>query len=259
MKISHWYGRLGNNIQQCAVGLMMAQAYKTTFESIPHDVIKQFSVKFGDGRSDHQSKFFYYQGPYKEVTIDSSLVYTQMREFCKEFIYPQLALPSVDVPDDTLVIHLRSGDVFDKNVTNPNQYVPNPYVFYFTLLESFEKVIVVTEPDDYNPLIEELRNQCPKVKVQSKSIEEDFATLMNAKHVATSGVGTFGIAAALCSRKIEQLYCTDLHITEHLNYKMFYNTDVRINLMELPDYIGIGEWTNSDEQRQFLFDYKAQT
>jgi len=29
--------------------------------------------------------------------------------------------------------------------------------------------------------------------------------------------------------------------------------------MELPDYIGIGEWTNSDEQRQFLFDYKAQT
>ena len=62
-----------------------------------------------------------------------------------------MALPSVDVPDDTLVIHIRSGDVFDKNVTNPDQYVPNPYVFYFTLLETFEKAIVVTEPDNYNP------------------------------------------------------------------------------------------------------------
>ena len=107
MKISHWYGRLGNNIQQCAVGLMMAQAYKTTFETIPHDVIRQFEYRFGDGQSDHQSKFFYYQGPYKEVTLDSAMVYTQIRAFCKEYIHPQLALPSVDVPDDTLVIHIR--------------------------------------------------------------------------------------------------------------------------------------------------------
>jgi len=79
---------------------------------------------------------------------------------------------------------------------------------------------------------------------------------LNAKHVASSGVGTFAIAAALCSRKIKNFYCSDLHITEHLNYKMLYNTDVTINLMELPNYIGIGEWKNTSEQRDFIFDYK---
>ena len=33
MKISHWYGRLGNNIQQCAVGTMAAALTQSTFES----------------------------------------------------------------------------------------------------------------------------------------------------------------------------------------------------------------------------------
>jgi len=255
MKISHWYGRLGNNIQQCAVGLMMAQAYKTTFESIPHDIIKQFTYKFGDGVSNHQSKFFYWEGAYREVTLEPSLIYTQMRSFCKEYIHPQLDLPTLEIPDDTLVIHVRSGDVFDKTVDNPSQYVPNPYTFYSNLFDEFEKVIVVTEPDSWNPIIREMMWNS-KVTVQRGTLEEDFATILNAKHVASSGVGTFAIAAALCSRKIKNFYCSDLHITEHLNYKMLYNTDVTINLMELPNYIGIGEWKNTSEQRDFIFDYK---
>ena len=259
MKISHWYGRLGNNIQQCAVGLMMAQAYKTTFESIPHDVIKQFSeYRFRDGRSDHQSKFFYYQGPIKKLRLILRWYTLRYERFVRS-LYTLSWHSPVLMFLMTLLSSIFAVEMFltRTSLTLINMFLI-PTFFYFTLLEAFEKAIVVTEPDNYNPIIEELRKN-PKVTIQSKSVEQDFATLINAKHVATSGVGTFGTAAALCSKKIEELYCTDLHITEHLNYKMFYNTDVRINLMELPDYIGIGEWTNSDEQRQFLFDYKAQT
>ena len=41
-------------------------------------------------------------------------------------------------------------------------------------------------------------------------LQEDFATLMAAKNVALSGVGTFAMAAALCSSNIENLFTTDL-------------------------------------------------
>jgi hypothetical protein len=198
MKLSHWYGRLGNNIQQCAIGTMVAQESGGTFkQELDHDIIEKYETTFGSSDEEQVSKFFYWEGPYREVTLSSGFITRSIRQVCKKFVFPHLRVPRVSIPDDTIVIHIRSGDVFDKGVDNPDQYVPNPYVFYFTLLEAFEKVIVVTEPDNHNPLIEELRDQCPKVTVQSKSVEEDFATLMNAKHVATSGVGTLDCTVTL--------------------------------------------------------------
>ena len=65
------------------------------------------------------------------------------------------------------------------------------------------------------------------------------------------------MAAVLCSENITDLYCTNICIEEHLNYKMLYNTDVTINMMVLQDYIKTGEWANTDEQREFLFSYKV--
>ena len=113
---------------------------------------------------------------------------------------------------------------------------------------------MVTEGDSHNPILDELRKN-PKVTIQSKSVAEDFGTLLSAKHLANSGVGTFGIAAALCSDNIETFYCTDVSISEHLNYKMLLGTDVTVSLMPLDDYINVGEWTNSEEQRRFILEY----
>ena len=255
MKISHWYGRLGNNIQQCAVGVITAYKFETNFESIDHDIIKKINYLNGERYDESESKFFYWEGPYQEVDIPSDFIYRSMRKTCKDYIFPQLRVPRVVVADDTLVIHIRSGDVFDKGVSNPSQYAPNPLYFYTTLLEGFNKAIVVTEPDSHNPVVQELKRH-PKVTVQSLSVAEDFATLLAAKHLANSGVGTFAVAAALCSHNIENFYCSDLAITEHLNYNMLVGTDVKVNLMELPNWIRPGEWKNSDEQRRMIIDYK---
>ena len=58
MKISHWYGRLGNNVQQCAVGTMAAALTQSTFESIEHEIIKKHSTSFGQNSQEVRSKFF---------------------------------------------------------------------------------------------------------------------------------------------------------------------------------------------------------
>ena len=72
------------------------------------------------------------------------------------------------------------------------------------------------------------------------------------------GVGTFAMAAALCSSTIKNLYTTDLLLTEHLNYTMLYNTSVDVNVMELDNYLPVFpcSWNNTEEQRKFIIDYR---
>ena len=81
---------------------------------------------------------------------------------------------------------------------------------------------------------------------------------MSAENVALSGVGTFAMAAALCSSQLKNLYTTDLLLTEHLNYTMLYNTSVDVNVMELDNYLPVFpcSWKNTEEQRKFIMDYR---
>ena len=254
ISISHWYGRLGNNIQQCALGTLAAELSQSKFESIDHEIIKKHTTSFGQNKLGLSSKWFYWEGPYQEVNIPVETIYGNMRRICKTWIRPQLDVPTTEISDDTVVIHIRSGDIFDKNISNPPNYTPNPLYFYTTLIDSFHKAIVVTEGDNHNPILDELRKN-PKVIIQSKSVAEDFGTLLSAKHLANSGVGTFGVAAALCSNNIQTFYCTDISMSEHLNYKMLLNTDISVNLMPLQNYIKVGEWTNNEDQRKFILEY----
>ena len=257
VKISHWYGRLGNNIQQCAIGCMISEILLTQFESIDHEIISKYQTSFGSSSQEIESKFFYWEGPYKEVNLPVEYIYNNMRRICKEFISPHLKLPLVPtIPDDTVVIHIRSGDIFDQVHSNGHQYTPNPLDFYNKLLSNFERAIVVTEPDTNNPIVEILR-QNVKVTVQSSSVAKDFATLMAAKNLANSGVGTFCVAAALCSSNVQNFYCTDLMLTEHLNYGMLMETDITVHKLEFNNYLQVGEWTNTEEQRNFILNYES--
>ena len=153
-------------------------------------------------------------------------------------------------------MHLRSGDNYHRIFDPPTNYIPNPLVFYLNLIESFDKCIIITESDKDNPIVSELE-KIDKVKIQSSSVQADFATLMAAKNVALSGVGTFAMAATLCSKNIENLYTTDLLLTEHLNYSMLVGTDVQVHIMELNDYLTVFpcSWMNTEEQRQFILNY----
>lgn len=256
IKVSHWYGRLGNNIQQCAVGYMVAELMKSKFcLDIDHEVISKHQTIFGNDSQEVSSKWFYWEGPYQEVNIPREYIYNNMRRICKEYIFNQLQIPKINsIGDDTIVIHIRSGDIFDQIHPNGHQYTPNPLSFYNELLKDFDKAIIVTESDNNNPIVQILKEN-PKVSIQSKSVAEDFATLLAAKNLANSGVGTFCVAAALCSQNIKNFYCTDLMLTEHLNYSMITDTDVKTHLFKLNDYLKVGEWTNTEDQRNFILNY----
>lgn len=260
--ISHWYGRLGNNIQQICNGIIFSQVNGDGFFSPPHDLINE--IFFGDLNKDQirSSKFFYYESENKDFDINLDYLYNNIRKVALEYVRPNLKvsnLPSLD--DNTIAIHIRSGDLFEtiydessENVPNIN-YIPNPLKYYLTLVDMFDNVIVVTEKDSYNPIVEKLR-EIKKVTIQSKSLEEDFTTLISTKNLASSGVGTFCVSAALCNSNLKNFYCTNLMLTEHLNYNMIVGEDVKLNIMELDNYIQIGEWKNTKKQRDFILNYE---
>lgn len=269
--VSHWSGRLGNNIQQIANCIMFAeQEQDTFFQNLSHNIIEKFSLNFGlkENSQEYSGRFYSWEplvhcekGIFEggnEIGITKEHVYANINRICKKYISPNLKLPSKEIiENDTIVMHLRSGDNYHRIFDPPTNYIPNPLVYYLNLIESFEKCILITELDRENPIVHELM-KIDKVKVQSSTVEDDFATLMGAKNVALSGVGTFAMAAALCSNNIQNLYTTNLLLTEHLNYSMMFNTDVVVNVMELDNYLPVFpcSWKNDEEQRKFILEYR---
>lgn len=267
--VSHWSGRLGNNIQQVANAVMFAEYTKNTFsQSLDHDIIQKFSIGFGDNQDSGSGRFYSWEPLVhcergireggNEVGLSVEYIYKNIQRICQSIISPKLNIPKREIiGDDTIVMHLRSGDNYHRVFDPPTNYVPNPLIYYLNLIDSFDKCILITEPDKENPIIHELM-KIDKVQIQTSDVSDDFATLMYAKNIALSGVGTFAMAAALCSTSLENLYTTDLLLTEHLNYSMLFNTNVTVNVMELENYIPVFpcSWKNTEEQRKFILEYR---
>jgi hypothetical protein len=258
--VSHWYGRFGNNIQQICNGILYSSVTGDGFFTPQHNLINQIAINQEEKTMIRPNRFFHYNTQNKDFDIDLNYLYQNIGKVAKQYVVPSFNF-SIDNPfdDNTLVIHIRSGDIFAHEHNPPHDYVPNPLYYYLNLVEEYDKIIVVTEPDNYNPIVDRLR-EIEKVEIQSKSVEEDFATLMRAKNLASSGTGTFAVAAALCSSNLQNFYCTDLYLDEHLNPEMLMPIEnIQVHMMELTDYIQIKEWKNDEEQRKFILEYNNES
>ena len=258
--VSHWYGRLGNNIQQICNGILYSQINDDGFVSPHHEFIEQIVMNYEGKTMLRPNRLFHYNTQNKDFDISIDYLYENIGKVAKQYVVPSFKF-SIDKPfdDDTLVIHIRSGDIFAHAHNPPHDYVPNPLYYYLNLIEEYDKIIVVTEPDNHNPIIDELK-KIEKVTIQSKSVGEDFATLMRAKNLASSGTGTFAVAAALCSSNLKNFYCTDLYLNEHLNPEMLMKCEgVKVYMMELKNYIRLNNWKNDEDQRKFILEYKNES
>ena len=143
--ISNWSGRLGNNIQQVANCIMAAEKNNTDFTQVlDHDIISKFYVNFGSNIKYETGRFYTWEalvncenGCYEggnETGVGVEHIYKNMRRVCKR-IAPNLNLPKKDpIGEDTIVMHLRSGDNYHRVFDPPTNYVPNPLIFYLNLI-----------------------------------------------------------------------------------------------------------------------------
>lgn len=108
-----------------------------------------------------------------------------------------------------LVIHIRSGDIFEGTVHSNMMQPPLSYYRYILNNGDFQDATVVAE-NMSNPVISQLIKEFPYLRVQLSSVEEDTRTVLSAKHLVV-GTGSFAHMLSIHSPQLECLYCFSNH------------------------------------------------
>jgi hypothetical protein len=191
--------------------------------------------------------------PRRECLLSSTYIERNLWRIAQTYVLPVLIVPETDIPiEDRLVIHLRSGDVAS---LSHDYYATNPLWFYRQLAKMYDDVVIVSEPGHRHVLFEFVASLFERIEFVSGNVQEDFTQIRFAKHIATSGVGTFPIAASLLSCCIQTLHCTDLFQKEHLNPLMLMGVDgIKVDLMKMPGFQR--QWLNAADRLQLLLNYE---
>jgi hypothetical protein len=236
--LTEWYGRLGNNLTQLCNAIEYARQKKWIFVNKgvrfcgenpirgvhdglswyegehhkKHAMIQDFLVNFSDlsGITLETVDTLVPEKVVREFYDERDLVPVSnatRSEILRTWVRPHfLQQSSSEIDDKTLVIHIRSGDIFNPGAHS--FYVQPPFAFYKKVIEDFgfQKLHILTESDMRNPCIHLLQTEYPNVKIQASSLAEDVGVILQAQHFLCNSHGTFGHMLALLSDKLRHLY-----------------------------------------------------
>lgn len=251
-----YFGRFGNQIFQFYHSYQVAKASRITKvlifpgflyqnESFVYDNVV-YQVSTNEDRCLHHDFFFNKRklSKLRDIEFNSNS--------WKLFQSKILNKYKAKVPKDALVVHVRSGDVFDTN-SEHHKYGQPPCNYYLNAISmhNWSEIILVAE-DNKNPCVNVIANKTGVV-FRKRSFNEDFALMLNAKSLVLSS-GTFGYAVILISRVIENAFCFNLNpknIKKGCLKCVFINT---YNCMPTDKYkkVVLKHWTNSDKQRELM-------
>jgi hypothetical protein len=175
-------------------------------------------------------------------------------------LFNRLPAQIPDKPDDELLIHIRSGDIFGTWVAP--QYPQPPLAFYRMVIDRLlaegriASIKLVFE-NRLNPVIPALEAWITARGVpfttQSGALTDDVAALMNGRYLVF-GLGTFGPGVCQLSDRIEQVFYFASGWPQH-----FRSIPTIGRVVEVLDVAGgytkVGEWDNSPERRALMLDY----
>lgn len=163
-----------------------------------------------------------------------------------------------------LVIHIRSGDLFEKKSPHP-RYAQPPLSFYIEVIKSsdWEKVWLVYE-NEANPVISALKRWLGKrgipVGVTSADVSTDVQFCMRARHLVFS-TGTFLYPIAVASKNLQTIYRFETPNKSAIYPSWFKENGAKFHLYE--DKKGryrnevLAEWQNNKKQRRMMLKYPA--
>ena len=241
--VKKWFCRLGNNMNQLINIMHIAFIYK-------HNIVFKKKHKMFDV-SIIENYFSKYDN--KEIIIDKrsnfffevpSLDYTKISEEDKKetikILKESFVIKNIyKLPENYLVIHIRSGDIFQDKFFNhpkpPPSYIPPPLSYYTKYIEeyNYKNIIIVCE-DKVNPVVDSLLKIYKNAIYTKNSLEEDIKIIMGATNVLWS-IGSFVPKLLLISDHIKNVY--------HHRMGRDYNKVMR-------------PWRNTEEQRKYMLTYK---
>ena len=166
--------------------------------------------------------------------------------------------------DRNLVIHIRSGDVFESS--NPHSsYGQPPLAFYQRIIEdnAWEGVLLVYE-NEANPVIQRLRDYLTATglahAVQSSDVTQDLTLCLRSTHLVCS-TGTFLWPVIAVSTNLKSIYVFDPRETWDLEPPWTRNEN--LNKILVGDKVGVyrrlvlRRWRNNQFQRLIMGLYPA--
>lgn len=256
--IPRWYGRLGNNIQQISNGIYFCRKNGMHFSSPEHPMINAIDIPFGNTpykiRDNSDNWFYHFDKQYSDFDTDIEELNSQRKSICEEYIYPKLKvdhnyIENNPISEELLIIHIRSGDLYNKW---PGSHTQNPLAYYVKLCELFNYKVVFIAEDENNPIVYSFKRMGATIKILDNTTT--YTALMQARNIATSGAGSYAISAAFCSKNLKNFYCSNLYLPNSLNPLML-KEQLNVYMTDIDDnkYIKVGEW--SEKATEKIFNY----
>ena len=188
--------------------------------------------------------------------IDVSKYFTICNKYIKPFLNQNILKP---LDSKICLLHIRSGDQFNKKSKSHPIYVLPPLSYYIKIINEFndkyDRFIIMTEPDLLNPCISKLKEYSNKVEILTNSPEEDYIYFLRAESIVLS-FSTFSDTTVYLSPNLKNLY--------FWNYQHVFSDKTvipkNINLYSLiltKPYIERGNWdSHNDKNIKLMIDYK---
>lgn len=237
--LKEWNGRLGNNIIQLSNAIHIAIAFKHNIKIIFRhrlfdvSVIEKYFNKYNNSEIITDQFNFYNNSklPFSheifEQNIEEKNIILQ-----KAFLINNIN----KLPENDLVIHIRSGDIFSSK-PHPD-YIPPPLSYYIKEIDKckYEKIYIICE-DTKNPVVNRLLKLYENAVYEKNSLEKDIRIILGASNILYS-VGTFIKSLMFLSNNIKYLH------------------DKACNNGKLNEYYKIMKpWKNTPEQRNYILTY----
>ena len=276
LRLKPWYGRLGNNLVSLAHVLHLGRETRSEVIITPHPYFKQTEWDFREasrisaeveltfigtgniGRQIAVTDDFYHESEMPLRLSNWSFTTSKQRRVLVEQVLPAFRIVPRHVRD-SIVIHVRAGDVFTHTVIHP-YYGQPPFAFYKTVLQLPElaalQIFVVVE--DYSNPVVALIEQEYKGRVQIiTDLEQGVATILGSRHLVLAR-STFSENLGKMAPSVQNLYfpyCVD----EDGNDKRESEWDLTWNMKgycyEYDDYIPLSAWTRSPQQMEMMSNF----
>ena len=250
-----WWGRLGNNLI-CVYRLLLSVTCRdiaaVTVPSHPFLLDCSFGTVLPDSRvvrPSSESVYSYFKGmDYQRFVREWALHEAEVVRMARNVFRPSQR-HLTPLPDDSLVIHMRSGDVMRRCGGNGEYVLPPLFYFVAVIRNGYvgKKIVILCE-DNENPCLGALLRLFPNAQHAVQSLEQDIDILLSARNLACS-VGSFATSLAVVSQCLKKLYVP--------NYVPFYHRAflpswVDVKLADLSAYYRFVTPWALDERRKWL-------
>ena len=183
------FGRLGNNIMQLRNIISIAIAYKHNIKInakklnfFDLSVIEKYFNKYNNSEIITDKNNFFYNS---RLPFPND-IFKQNIEEINKILQKAFLINNINkLPENDLVIHIRSADIFISN-PHPN-YVPPPLSYYTKEIDKYkyEKIHIICE-DTINPVTNELRKLYKNAVYEKNTLEKDIRIILGATNIIYS-------------------------------------------------------------------------